>query len=85
MHPEGARHNGERRALLVLCCGQSDGLVVHLERRRPSRDVGLVQVVHDGGPVDLVPAGERVDRGAVLVLADQLLDLRPGEPVLHRV
>lgn len=85
VHPEDARHGGERRALLVLCGGQSDGLVVHLAHHRPSGDVGLVEVVHDGGPVHLVPAGECVDRGAVSVLADQVLDLRPGEPALHRV
>lgn len=85
MHAVGARYNGERRALLVLCGGQSDGLIVHLAHHRPSRDVGLVEVGHDGGPVDLVPAGERVERGIVPVLADQLLELRPGETALHRV
>ena len=85
MHAECAGRNCERGALLVLCTGLSDGLIVHLARHRLSSDVGLVEVVHDGGPVDLVATGERVDRGAVSVLADQLLDLRPGQSVLHRV
>jgi len=50
--------------------GESDGVIAHLACHRPSSDVGLVEVVHDGGPVHVVPAGQCVDRGAVSVLAD---------------
>jgi hypothetical protein len=85
VHPEVACHLGERRALLVWCGGQSDGLIAHLAHHRPSSDVGLVEVVHDGGPVDLVPPGERVDRSTVSIRVEQPLDLLHGQPSLHRV
>ncbi len=54
-------HDREWRALLVLCRGQGNRLVVHLADDAPPRDAGLVEALNDGGPVHLVSAGERVD------------------------
>ena len=51
----------------------------------PSRDVGLVEVVDDGGPVNFVETGESVDRHTSSVVGDQLCDPRSGQPSLHKV
>jgi hypothetical protein len=48
-------------------------------------NLGLVEVVDDGGPVDLVPTGEPVDGCTHSVQVDQLFDLGFGQPSLHRV
>jgi len=62
VHSELARRGRERRALLVAFGGEGDRGVGHLADDAPSRDAGLVEVVDDGRPVDVVPTGERVDR-----------------------
>lgn len=85
MHTERARHNCERRASLVLCCGHGNGLVGHLADRATPGDAGLREVVHHGGSVDLVALGEPVDRVAESVLMDHLFNLCVGKSVLHRV
>ena len=75
MHAELAGHDREGRALLVPRRRQDYRLVGHLADHAPSRDAGSVEVVDDGGPVDLVPTGERVDRRAVPIEADECIDL----------
>ena len=85
VHPELACHDRERRAFRVACRGPRHGLVGHLADHAPSGDAGSVEVVDDGGPVDLVPTGEPVYRDTVSVLVDQLLDLGSRQPPLHRV
>ena len=44
----------------------------------------MVEVVDHGGPVDLVPTGESVDRRTLSVPVDQLVDLCLGQPSLDR-
>jgi hypothetical protein len=85
MHPELAGHDCERCALLVPCRGQGNRLVRHLADHASSGDVCTVEVVDDGGPVDLVETGESVDRHTSSVVVDQLCDLCSGQPSLHRV
>jgi hypothetical protein len=85
VHTERARHNRERRARLVLSRGHGNGLVGHLADDAPASDDGPLEMGHDGGPVDFVPTGERLDRGAGSVLLDHLLDLRVGKSAEHRV
>ena len=55
--------------MLVTRGSAGDRFVVHRADHAPSGNAGLVEVVDDGGPVDLVPTGERVDRGALAVEA----------------
>ena len=71
MHFELAGHDRERRALFVPRRGKGNGLVVHLADHSPSRDAGPVEVVDDGGPMNLVPTGETVDRRTLSVELDQ--------------
>lgn len=85
VHPELARHERERRALVVPCRGPGDGLIGHLADHAPSSNAGPVEVVEDGGPVDVVPTGECADRGTLSVQRDELFDLRCPEPALDRV
>ena len=85
VHSELARHDCERRAPLVPHCGLGNRLVGHLADHAPSRDAGLVEVVDDGGPVDLVAAGKSVDRDTLSIQADELFDLGSRQPALHRV
>lgn len=63
VHPELARHECKRRALLVPGCGQGNRLVGHLADHAPASDAGPVEVVDDRGPVDAVPTRESIDRG----------------------
>jgi len=85
VHPELGGHDGERRPLVVLCCGTRHGLVGHLARHTPSDDAGSVEMVDHRGPVNAQLAGESVDRRTVAVPADEVDALDIGEPALHRV
>ena len=85
MYSELVRHDSQRRTLLVACRGVGDRLVGHLVDHAPSGDAGLVEVVDDGGPVDLVPTGESIDRSALAIQLGQPVDLAFGQPSLHRV
>ena len=57
----------------------------HLADHSASRDAGLVEVVDDGDPADLVPTGEPVDRVTRSLQVDGMFDLGLGQPSLHRV
>ena len=46
---------------------------------------GPVEVVDHRRSVQVICAGECVDRDTVSVELDELFDLRSGEPALHRV
>ena len=85
MNPELAGHDRERRTFLVPCRSEDHGLVGQLADHAPSRDARLVEVVDDGGPVDLVPTCKRVDRRAVSIEADQCIDLAGRQSSLDRV
>jgi hypothetical protein len=85
VHPELVCHDRERRALLVPFCREGNRLVGHLADHAPSRDAGAVEVVDDGGAVYLVAACECVDRRAVLIEADECIDLARRQASLHRV
>jgi hypothetical protein len=85
VHPELARYDRERRALLVSCGCERGRFVGHLPDDAAAPDARLVEVVDDAGPVDFVETGKPVNRRAFLVEVDQLVDLGLGKPSLHRV
>ena len=75
MYSEFSRHERERRALLVPCGCQGNRLVGHLADYPPTSDTGLVELVDHCCSVHLVSAGGRVDRRAVLIEADECIDV----------
>ena len=85
MHSELAGHDRERCALLVAGRGEGDRFVGHLANDAPSGDAGLVEVVDDRCSMYSVQAGERVDRRAVSIEADQSIDLGRRQSSLDRV
>ena len=85
VYSELVGHDRDRRALLVSCRCEGDRFVGHLAGHAPSCDAGAVEVVDDGGAVYLMAARECVDRRAVLIEADQCIDLVRRQSSLHRV
>ena len=85
MHAELARHECERRALSVPCRGEGDRLVGHLADHAPTSDAGLVEVVDHRRSVQLISAGEPVNRRAFSVEADQCIDVGRLQSSLDRV
>ena len=85
MYAELARHDRERRALLVPRGRQGNGLVGHLADHPPSSDTGLVEVMDHRRPMNSVPTGGCFDRRAVSIELDECIDLARRQPSLHRV
>ena len=85
MHAELAGHDCERRAPLMPCSRQGNRFVGQFSDHAPSPDTGMVEVVDDRRSVQLISAGERVDRRTLSAMVDQLFDFNSGEPSLHRV
>ena len=84
VHPELAGHECERRALFVPCRGERNRVGGHLADHAPSSKAGPIEVGDDGGPVDLVATGERID-GRTLALPVNLWRLFSGTPLTQRL
>lgn len=85
MHRELARHDRERRALLIAFGGQGDAVVAHLSDVTSTSDPCLVEVVDHRRSMDLISTGERVNRRTASIEDDQCIDLGRGQSSLHRV
>lgn len=72
-----------RRSRTVLPPGNR--VIGHLADLSPPFDARSLQVAHDRRAVHLAVAGECVDRLALVVTADQVLDLSFRQPTLDRV
>jgi len=68
----------------VATGGEVHHLVGELARCS-AENATAVEMVHDGGAMNVELAGEHVDRAAVLVAGDEVIDVSVGEPPLDRV
>ena len=85
MDAELVGHDHERSALRVACRGQGNRLVGQLPDHPPTGDTGPVEVVDHRRSVQLISAGESVNRRAFLVEADQCIDVGRRQSSLDRV
>ena len=85
MHPELARHDRERRAFLVPCRREGDRFVGHLANYPPTSDARVVEMVDHRRSVNLISAGEHVDRIAISIETDECIDVGRRQSSLDRV
>lgn len=85
MHAELRRDCGERSALSVACRGPGNRVIGHLADQMPPCDTRVIKVGDHRRSMHIVPTSEPIDRRALAVATDQLIDLTIWKPPLDRV